>query len=79
LDRAGDSPADGRSEEIWLKKFNQTRRKDLLNPDDPDTQDEWRESVGRVDVLLKLLKEGNFELDPPLVVNPFGDEFVLYQ
>ena len=78
LERAGDSPADGRSEEVWLKKFNETRRKDLLNPYNQDTRDEWRESVGRVDVLLKLLMEENFELEAPLMINPFGDEFVLY-
>ena len=79
LERAGKSPADGRSEEIWLKKFNETRKEDLLNPFNEDTQEEWSESVGRVDVLLKLLEEENFELTPPLVINPYGDEFVISQ
>ncbi len=79
LDRAGKSPADGRSEERWLKRFNEARRDDLLDPFDEDSQEEWSESVGRVDALLKLLEEENFELTTPLVLNPFGDEFVLYQ
>ena len=77
IDKAGRSPADGRSEEIWIKKFNQVRREDLLNPFDQETQAEWSESVGRVDVLLKLLEDGNFELTPPLVINPYGDVFEL--
>ena len=70
----GGSPADGTDEFDWLLKFNEIRRAILLDPTDPDTQDEWAESVGRVDALDKIIQvDMNYELTQPTVsINPFG-------
>ena len=70
----GGSPVDGTDEIDWLLKFNEIRRSILLSPTDPDTQEEWGESVGRVDVLNKIIQvDKNYDLTQPMVsINPFG-------
>lgn len=70
----GASPADGADEIDWLLKFNEIRRSTLLHPTDPDTAEDWAESLGRVDVLDKIiLVDKNFELTQPTInINPFG-------
>jgi chitosanase len=55
------------SEEDNVEIFLETRREKLLNPDDEDTQEEWAESVSRVDALLALLKT-NPQLAYPVVI-----------
>lgn len=71
--KCGGSPADGIDEYRWLREFNQVREHTLKHPDNKDTQDEWRESVGRVHALDDLRKDGKFLLEGPSVcVNPYG-------
>jgi chitosanase len=57
-----------------LKSFLTLRRQVLLNPQDKSTKKEWSESVGRVDALLLLLKQGNLNLATPFQINPWGDD-----
>lgn len=73
-DFLGGSPADGTDEIDWILKFNEIRRATLLNPTDPDTQEDWAESVGRVDALDKIIQvDKNYNLTQPTVsINPFG-------
>jgi len=64
-------------EEKWLMAFLTTRKEVLLNARDPTTRAGWRASIGRVDEQLRLLKEGNLQLSPPLRLNPYGTEFTV--
>jgi hypothetical protein len=57
--------------------FLTARKAVLLNPADPETRAAWRESVGRVDEQLRLLKAGNLQLSSPLQLNPYGAEFTV--
>jgi chitosanase len=71
--RCGGSPAEGVDEYRWLKEFNQVREHTLKHPDNKDTRDEWRESVGRVHALDELRKKGDFLLDNNTTcVTPYG-------
>jgi chitosanase len=70
------SPAKA-GEEKWLAAFLQARKKVLLNATDPQTRAAWRESVGRVNDQLRLLKAGNLELSGPLTLKPYGRKFVV--
>ncbi len=73
----GGTPKNGVDEKVWLQEFMSIRRSVLLNPDNPDTKDEWSESVGRVDTLMELYGNGNFLLTPPVVIDPWGDTFTI--
>lgn len=75
--QVGGTPREGVNEHEWLGAFMAARRATLLHPDDEDTQDEWSESVGRVDALYQLYLDGNFTLTPPVHLNPWGEDFVL--
>jgi chitosanase len=75
----GGSPAEGIDEGDWLQAFMDIRRSVLLDPYDPDTAEEWAESVGRVDALIEIFQSGNVMLEPPIVINPWGTEFTLPQ
>lgn len=66
--KMGGSPKDGTDEKKWLNKFLDVRYDDLMNPSDEDTQDEWRESVARVDVFRDIVKAKNYNLDGPIHV-----------
>ncbi|MGS5067259.1 chitosanase [Bacillus velezensis] len=66
--KMGGSPKDGTDEKKWLNKFLDVRYDDLMNPSDEDTQDEWRESVARVDVFRDIVKEKNYNLNGPIHV-----------
>lgn len=66
--KMGGSPKDGTDEKKWLNKFLDVRYDDLMNPSDKDTQDEWRESVARVDVFRDIVKAKNYNLDGPIHV-----------
>jgi chitosanase len=48
--------------------FLTTRRAVLENATDPDTREEWKNSVPRVDALFGLVNAGNFNLDPPVYI-----------
>ncbi|CAG2119037.1 unnamed protein product, partial [Medioppia subpectinata] len=56
-------------EKEWLKKFLKNRRADLWDPEDPDTRDEWRQSVDRVDAMTTILKDDNMDLDGPIKIH----------
>lgn len=75
--RAGGTPATKVPEKSWLKAFLDERRADLLNPYDPDTTQEWGESVGRADEMLRIWASGNVLFKGPMKVNPFGDPFTI--
>jgi chitosanase len=71
----GGTPADGYDELIWISTLMEDRRSTLLTPHNVDTQEEWSESVGRVDALREIYDNGNYNLNPPIIINPWGDEF----
>lgn len=75
----GGSPNDGKNELDWIIKFNTIRKSVLLNPNNTDTQQEWSESIGRVDVLLKLIQvDKNYGFNQPTFqINPFGTNHTL--
>ncbi|MDD3732823.1 MAG: chitosanase [candidate division Zixibacteria bacterium] len=83
IDRAseqvGGTPADDIDEHEWLEAFMNIRRSVLLDPADPDTREEWAESVGRVDALIAIFESGNVNLNPPIVISPFDSTFTLPQ
>jgi hypothetical protein len=64
-------------EEKWLMAFLTARKEVLLNGRDPETRSAWKESVGRVDEQLRLLKQGNLQLSPPLILNSNGAAFTV--
>ena len=65
------------TEKARLLDLLRIRRHALMYPDDPATQVVWRESVGRVDALKKLVMKNAFTLPVPFSINPFGDTFVI--
>jgi chitosanase len=75
-DDAG-GPPDKAGEEKWLMAFLTARREVLLNAANPETRAAWKESVGRVDEQMRLLREGNLQLSSPLKLNPYGTEFMV--
>ncbi len=79
MEQVGGAPVDDIDESEWLQAFMDIRRSVLLNPDDPDTQEEWAASVGRADELIAIFESGNLNLTPPIVINPFGTTFTLPQ
>jgi chitosanase len=75
--RAAHGPPDQAGEEKWLTAFLTARKSVLLHAADPETRAAWRESVGRVNEQLRLLKERNLQLSPPLTLNPYGTKFTV--
>ncbi len=65
------------AEKTFVTEFLKVRRADLLNPTNSETADEWRESVDRVDALLRLVDEGQWELKAPLRVRVWGQTYAL--
>lgn len=63
------TPKTGVSQTLWLNTFLDLRRQDLLRPANQTTQDVWAVSVGRVEVLRKLLHEKNLDLNGPIIVD----------
>ncbi|CAG2170485.1 unnamed protein product [Oppiella nova] len=55
-------------EKKWLKTFLKTRRYDLQHPYNRDTEEEWKNSVDRVDAMVKMIDEGNMEMKGPIHV-----------
>lgn len=71
------SPKDGIDEAVWLAKFLEVRKSVMLNPDDKDSQEEWADSVERVDTFITLLKKKNFELTLPMKITCYGDSVTI--
>jgi chitosanase len=61
------------SERRWLATFLRVRRADLLHPHNRARRVDWPDSVGRVDALASLLRDGHTGLTPPVRVNPWND------
>ena len=68
---------DKAGEAKWLAAFLQARKKVLLNATDPQTRAAWKDSVGRVNEQLRLLREGNLQLAGPLTLKRYGRKFVV--
>lgn len=66
-------PGHAVSERRWLATFLRIRRTDLLHPHNHARRIDWPDSIGRVDTLSTLLRDGHTGLTPPLRVNPWGD------
>jgi len=77
--QVGGSPADDIDERVWLRAFMDIRRSVLLDPANPETREEWAESVGRADALIDIFESGNVNLTPPIVISPYDTTFVLPQ
>jgi chitosanase len=75
--RAAGGPPDKAGEERWLTAFLTARKRVLLDAADPESRRVWRESVGRVNEQLRLLKERNLQLSAPLTLNPYGTRFTV--
>lgn len=63
------TPKSGVSQTLWLNTFLDLRKQDLLRPANRTTQDVWAVSIGRVEVLRKLLYEKNMDLHGPIIVD----------
>jgi chitosanase len=61
------------SERRWLATFLRVRHADLLHPHNRARRVDWPDSVGRVDALASLLRDGHMGLTPPVRVNPWHD------
>ncbi len=75
--KVGGTPKNGIDEKLWLREFMSIRHSVLLNPNNQETQEEWSQSVGRVDTLIELYESGNILLTPPIVVDTWGDIFTI--
>jgi len=75
--RAAQGPPYQAGEQKWLMAFLTARKQVLLNASEPETRQVWKESVGRVNEQLRLLKAGNLQLSTPLVLNPYGTAFTV--
>jgi chitosanase len=67
IKRKEGGPVDGNEEE-WIRQFLKIRRDDLVYPDEESTQDEWSQSVDRVDAMVKLLDDVNLDMNGPIRV-----------
>ncbi|MCD9023118.1 chitosanase [Cohnella silvisoli] len=68
-ERMGGTPASGVDEKDWMNAFLDVRRADLENAVDPATREEWKKSVGRVDVYKSIVADGNWDLNGPITIN----------
>ncbi|WP_406195489.1 chitosanase [Kitasatospora sp. NBC_01560] len=64
-------------EQVWLDAFFDVRIDDLTNPGNPDTAEEWRKSVDRVEALRRIARTGNYTLDGPFTVTAFGADYTI--
>jgi chitosanase len=53
-------------EKKWIREFLKTRRADLTHPHNKETENGWKDSVDRVDAMVKLLDEGNIGMHGPI-------------
>ncbi len=64
-------------EKVWLDKFMTIRRAILENPNNKETQEEWSESVKRVDTLMELYNKGKFYLELPMIIDTWDTVYTL--
>lgn len=76
-DLIGGIPMQGYNEHDWLHTFVEIREQHLLEAADPATREVWAASVGRVRTLHELVDIGEYQLELPLVINPWGTAFEL--
>ena len=62
----GGTVKSGVDEKKWLREFLKVRRNDLQHPHNKETEKEWKESVDRVDAMVKILDQNNMDLHPPI-------------
>ena len=62
-------------ERAWLDAFLTVRADDLRHPANKATQEEWAQSVDRVDCVRRIAESGNLALDAPLSVTAFGSSY----
>jgi hypothetical protein len=63
------TPKTGIDEKKWLQAFLKIRRKDLLHPANPQTQEAWAQSVDRCDAFSAIAAAGNYDLHGPINVH----------
>lgn len=63
------TPKTGIDEKIWLQAFLKIRRNNLLHPANPDTQEEWAQSVDRCDAFSAIATAGNYDLHGPIHIH----------
>ncbi|WP_158812975.1 chitosanase [Streptomyces rimosus] len=64
-------------EKEWLDAFFDVRTDDLTHPKNPDTAQEWRDSVDRVGAVRRIARGGNYELDGPFTITAFGSRHTI--
>ena len=69
---AFDGPPDATPERDWLTTFLTVRGDTLLSPSEPRDKQLWPLSVVRVEALADLLERNEMQLEPPLVLKPYG-------
>jgi len=74
---AGGEPAADVAEQKWLRTFLDIRAETLRHPHDEDTREVWAESVDRARALRDLVDDDQHQLEPPLEIRVFGDEYQL--
>ncbi len=69
--------ADPADEPAWLSAFLTVRRATLASAFDPETRDEWAESVDRVDAVRAILDAGNLELAGPIEIHTINHDAII--
>ncbi len=65
------------NEEKWIREFLRIRRNVLENPNNKNMLIEWRESVDRVDFLIDLIEDNNWDLNGPIhVLTPHHSDII---
>lgn len=54
------------NEHSWIRTFLQLRKQDLQHPHNKETEEEWKESVDRVDAMVGLIQANNWDMNPPM-------------
>jgi chitosanase len=67
--RAGGTPADGVDEIEWFYAFMDVRLETLETATDPATREAWAESVYRVEIVVAIADDGNFDFKGPIVID----------
>lgn len=66
------------NEHNWIKKFLEQRRHDLEHPHNKDTEKEWRDSVDRVDAMVNLINQNNWNMNPPMHIKTKNHDKVIH-